>query len=140
MNLAEMRFSRFEIVGALVIIAAFVAFSVVSFLSLDETKDAALVQAIHTQLQATISQAAARQHIPPTDLGTVNVINAIKTTVPSSVRLRDTGIATSPYEISFPASGRKAVFFITPEGDVRIRGLAGSWTRFSVVNGVIHKN
>lgn len=132
--------SRIELGVTLTIVAMLLMFAVVSYTGFQETQDASVVQSVHTALQSTVAQAAARQHVPAMSLGAQNVINAIKLNMPTSVTLRATGLSTTPFEMTFPASDRKAYFSIEPNGDVRIKGLAGNWTRFNAANGVIEKN
>lgn len=123
-----------------IIVGLFLAFAVISFSGFNETQDASIVQSVQTDLQKTITEASHRQGIPPKTLLPANVINAVKMNIPFSARLHATGLDQSPYELVFSSSGRRVVFFITPEGDVRIKGMLGHWTRFRSVNGVISKN
>jgi hypothetical protein len=122
------------------IVGLFLTFSVLSFNSLNETQDASVVQSVQTDLQGTIAQASNRLGVNGDALSAPNVINAIKTNLPLSAKLRATGLSDAPYELVFEESNRRVLFTVSMGGDVRIKGLLGNWTRFRQVNGIIQKN
>lgn len=124
----------------LLIVGLLVSFATVSVSGLNESQDASVVQDVQIHLQKTITEASYRQGISAKTLAPANVVNAIKLYVPNSATLRTTGVESGPYELVFDQSGRRAIFFVTPEGDVRIKGLLGHWTRFRSVEGIISKH
>lgn len=129
-----------ELILIIVIVVLFGTFGFLSFTGLSETHDATLVQTVQADLQGTISHASGNQGVGAHDLVAANVINAVRQEIPPAVKLRPTGLVDSPYELIFENTGRRAIFTVTLNGDVRIKFLLGQWTRFHQVNGFIEKN
>ncbi|MBY0403291.1 MAG: hypothetical protein K2X66_05285 [Cyanobacteria bacterium] len=130
----------FQIVLSIILFALLGSYTYFSITGLSETQDALVVQNVQKDLQQTISESSGRLGINGNALLAPNVINAVKSSIPPSVKLRSTGLVDTPYELIFKDSGRKVLFSVSNAGDVRIKGLQGFWTRFRQLNGFIKKN
>ncbi|MDX2086115.1 MAG: type II secretion system protein [Candidatus Melainabacteria bacterium] len=119
------------VIGIMTLLGGFAA---LSFFSMDETRDATMVESVQTSLQAVVTQASDRLEVAPASLNGANVINALNP--PPGAQVSGGGAA---YSLSINGSSRGASYSVANNGDVRISNLNG-FTHYVVSNhGTIQK-
>lgn len=139
-----------ELAVVIAILTVLSGFAMLSWSSLDENRDATLVQAAQANLQTVISQGSLRLDKSPQQLlaeNSDNIQRAVR------VLLEDDQNGNAKNELDFQVAGntanlsinsgrRTATFSISNNGDVALSGLGGSqnWSQYGVQNGVIKRN
>lgn len=138
---AKRGFTLIELAVTIAVIAILAAFAVTSFGNSSEVRDAAMVQSAQAALQSVVSQGSARMDLPPDQLNSASVLNALRASfntngaTNSSVQFTASG---NNYVMTIPSAGRTATFSIGASGDVNLSGL-NNFTTYQVQNGLITK-
>lgn len=138
---AKHGFTLMELAITIIVIALLSAFALVSFGNSAETRDAIMVQSAQAALQSVVSQGSARMDVPPSQLNSASVLNALRAsfnttgTGSSGVQFSASG---SSFVMNIPSGGRAATFSIGASGDVNLSALSNFQT-YQVQNGIISK-
>jgi len=136
-------YTMIELIIIIFVISILAAFSFASFGNSQETRDATMVQSAQAALQSVVSQGAARMDVPPSQLNSTSVLNALK----ASFNTNDAGtdnpvqfsvVGTNSFQMTIPKGGRSATFTIGNSGDVTLSNL-NNFTIYQVQNCVISR-
>jgi type II secretory pathway pseudopilin PulG len=120
-------FTLIEVGIVLLTVGVLSSVGIIAYAGLDETRDAAMVQSVQTQLQTTVSQAVVRLDVTPDSLSKSDLVSVLKT------NLTDQAVLDNTLKLSLSKGKRSAAFAIAANGDVGISSISG-FSRYQISN------